>query len=476
MTRTSRTNRGVAYRRGLAHAGVLLGTAAVIVTGVALMRFQSPLGAQSTAPTYAENVAPILFANCTSCHRTGGLGPFSLMDYDSVKANALEVRDAVETGYMPPWHAEGPHGTFRNDRRLSEADKQTILNWIDAGSPRGDMTKLPAKPVYPTGWEIGTPDAIVTMTNDFVVPASGTVAYQYFEVPTNFAEDKWVQALEILPGARDVVHHVLVYAKVPPSAAPAAAAAAAATPTPAASATPRPAAAAQRPLFVNKPEYNTPDEPPRADQRNAPPRQLGALIGSTAPGTNVIEFPAGTALRIRAGTVLTFQMHYTAHGHEMKDKTSMGFRFAPAPPTEEIRAAAFINGVFKLPAGERDIAVKSELEPTRTVRIWGLLPHTHLRGVKWQYEVVKPDGTKTVVLDVPRYDFNWQTYYFFATPLELTAGSRLVSTAWYDNSATNVHNPDATKDVWWGEQTWEEMQYTGYLYSVPVRQAGSPGN
>lgn len=466
MPNHHRSVRHVSSRRGFVHLGVLLTAAMVVVTGAMISQRQIPRHVRSAEPTYAEHVAPILFANCTSCHRTGGLAPFSLMAYDSVKANAPEIRDAIETGYMPPWHAEGAHGTFRNDRRLSADDKQTLLAWIAAGMPRGDMSKMPPLPVYADGWEMGTPDATVTMPTDFVVPATGTVAYQYFEVPTNFTEDKWVQALEILPGARDVVHHVLVYAKVPPPATPAASP----TATPGA----RPTGAAQQPLFVRKAEYETPDEPRRVDTRNPPPRQLGALIGSTAPGTNVIEFPAGTALRIRAGTVLTFQMHYTAHGHEMKDKTSMGFRFAKAPPTEEIRAGAFINGVFKIPAGQRDVAVSTELEPTRTVRIWGLLPHTHLRGTRWKYELVKPDGTKDVVLDVPRYDFNWQTYYLFATPLEIPAGGKLVSTAWYDNSATNVHNPDAKQDVRWGEQTWEEMQYTGYLYSVPVRPAGSP--
>lgn len=467
MTRRIHTDCRPVHRYGLAHVGILFGAFAVATSTVALIQTGQPERAKSMGPTYTENVAPILFANCTSCHRPGGLGPFSLMAYDSVKTNAPEVREAVATGYMPPWHAEGPHGMSRNDRRLSAADKQTILTWIDAGMPRGDESKLPALPVYSDGWEIGTPDATVTMPADFVVPATGTVAYQYFEVSTNFTEDKWVQALEILPGARDVVHHVLVYAKVPPSPI--------SPSSTAASRSPRPTGATTQPLFLPKAEYETPDEPRRVDTRNPPPRQLGALIGSTAPGTNVIEFPAGTALRIRAGTVLTFQMHYTAHGHEMKDRTSMGFRFAKAPPTEEIRAGAFINGVFTLPAGERDIAVTTELEPSRTVRIWGLLPHTHLRGTRWKYELVKPGGTKEIVLDVPRYDFNWQTYYLFATPLEISAGSKLVSTAWYDNSTANVHNPDATKDVRWGEQTWEEMQYTGYLYSVPVRPSGTPG-
>jgi len=433
------------------------------IIGIATARHGEPLVAQGSAPVFTKDVAPILYKNCTTCHRPGGLGPFSLMDYDSVKANAKDIKDAVETGYMPPWQADGPHGQFLNDRRLSELEKGTIMRWIDGGAKLGDMKAMPAKPVYPSTWELGKPDAVVTMTEDFTVPAKGTIEYQYFEIPTGFSEDKWIKAIEFMPGAREVVHHVLVYAKLPtPTAAPVTA------PNPA----PAPAAGAPapRPLFLNKPYFRTPPEPPRTDSLHAPPRRLGTLIGGTAPGTNVMHFPEGSALLLRAGTILTFQMHYTASGHEMHDRTSVGFRFATGAPDEEIRMGAFINGSFTLPAGAKDVEVMSELEPTQTVKIWGLLPHTHLRGTRWKYTLEKPDGTSETVLDIPRYDFNWQTYYFFKTPLEIPAGAKLKSVAWYDNSASSKSNPDATKDVKWGDQTWEEMQYTGYLYSVTSRR------
>ena len=451
----------------------------VLLAGVALLavpfaQYDEELVAQDGAPNFAREVAPILYANCTSCHRPGGLGPFSLLEYSTVKAHRHEIRTAVESGYMPPWHAEGPRGTFRNDRRLAEDDKATLLRWLDAGARKGSLRALPPKPIYASGWELGTPDAIVSMPEDYMVPASGTVEYQYFEVPTGFTEDKWVQAIEFMPGAREVVHHVLVYAKIPTPASPAP------TPTglptglptapPAAPPAGSPAPSQAPPLFLDKPEYETPPDPPRMDSLHPPPRRMGTLIGGTAPGTNVMTFPAGTALRLRAGTILTFQMHYTARGHAMNDRTSVGFRFAAAPPAEEMRMSAFINGSFTLPAGAKDVAVQSELEPTETVRIWGILPHTHLRGTRWTYTLERPDGTSQVVLDVPRYDFNWQTYYFFATPLELTAGSKLKSVAWYDNSAPNKSGLDATKEVRWGDQTWEEMQYTAFLYTVNSRR------
>jgi hypothetical protein len=438
-----------------------LGVCALILVGASLARQPHVLSANSADPTFAEDVAPIFYRNCTACHHAGGLAPFSLVEYDSAKAKLDETRDAVSAGVMPPWHADGPHGVFRNDRRLSDADRQTILRWIDAGAKPGDLKKLPPRPDYPATWAMGTPDLIASMQEEFTVPASGTVEYQYFEIPTNLTEEKWVQAIEIVPGAREVVHHVLVYAKAPPS--PAA--------TPAAAPQPRPAGTpAPQPLFLrNRAQSQQPPEPARLDSLHPPPRQLGVLVASLAPGTNVLEFPKGTALRLRAGTVLTFQMHYTAHGHEMKDRTKIGFRFAKEMPDEEILASQFTNGSFTIRAGMKD-SVPAEITATQPVRIWGMLPHTHLRGVRWHYELVKADSSREVILDVPHYDFNWQTYYLFAKPLEIPAGAKIESMAWYDNTATNKSNPDPTKDVKWGDQTWEEMQYTGFLYSVPSRR------
>jgi mono/diheme cytochrome c family protein len=421
-----------------------------------------PHGAE---PTFAEDVAPVVFKNCAACHHPGGNAPFSMLDYDSVVSHVDEIRDAVRTGYMPPWHADGPHDVFRNDRRLSDAEKDIILKWIDGGAKRGDEAHLPPKPSFSSDWTLGAPDAVVAMPEDFTVPASGTVEYQYFQVPTSFTEDKWVQAIEIKPGAREVVHHVLVFARVPAPAQPVSGAPARpASPAPTvaqAGAAPRPAPV----LIRNQAQAEIPDRE-RADPRNAPPQDPGSLIGTEVPGTNVIEFPRGTALRLRPGTIITFQMHYTAHGHEMKDRTAIGFHFAAQPPDEEIFASHFFNGALKIPAGAKDVAVPAEIGFGRPVKIWGLMPHTHLRGTRWQYTLQMPDGSTSTILDVPHYDFNWQTYYMFNKPLEIPAGGKILSTAWYDNSPENKHNPDPTKDVWWGDQTWEEMQYTGFLYSI----------
>jgi hypothetical protein len=446
----------------LADHAVRLAAAAFVVAGAIAARQPQPLSAHSAEPTYAEDVAPILFKNCAACHRDGGMAPFSVLDYDSTVAHADEMRAAVAEGQMPPWHADAPRGHFLNDRRLTDADKQTILRWIDAGTPRGDMKKLPPRPQFPSAWTNGDPDLVLSMAEAYTVPASGTVEYQYFEVPTELTEDRWVQSIEILPGAREVVHHVLVYARVPAPTPPAPPVAA--PPSTATAQTPPPP-----PLFIRDRSQGIPDDPPRVDSTHAPPRNLGTLSATEAPGTSVMSFPQGTALLLRKGTILTFQMHYTAHGHAMADRTRIGFRFAKEPPAEQLFAAAFVNGNFTLPAGAKDVAVPATLGIGRPVRIWGMLPHTHLRGVRWEYKLEKPDGTSEVILNVPHYDFNWQTYYMFATPLDLQPGSRITSTAWYDNSASNKSNPDATKDVHWGDQTWEEMQYTGFLYSIPKR-------
>ena len=420
--------------------------------GIATVPASGGRDPQAATPTFTRDVAPILYKNCTGCHRPKGLGPMSLLTYRDARGAASDIADAVDAGYMPPWHADAPRGTFHNDRRLTDAEKQTILRWIAGKTPQGNARDLPKAPEYPTSWTIGTPDAVITMPTSYKVPAKGVIEYQYFEVPTNFTEDKWVRAIEILPGAREVVHHVLVYARLP-------------GPPPA----PRPPGTpAPTPLLIQPPTQRSPPNP------DAPDRQLGALIATTAPGTNLQTFPRGTALRLRAGTVITFQMHYTAHGeHEATDRTSVGMLFTNEPPAEEIRAGAFWNGQLRIPAGAVDHQVPAEVTFRDPVRIWGLFPHTHLRGKKWEYRLVKPDGTSQIILSVPRYDFNWQTYYLFTTPLEAPAGSKIESLAWYDNSAANRFNPDSTKEVHWGDQTWEEMQYTGLLISVP-RRTGAP--
>jgi hypothetical protein len=405
---------------------------------------QAPLPPGSNVPTFTRDVAPILFKNCTTCHRPGEIAPMSLLTYDDARPWAKAIRDEVSEGNMPPWHAEAPHGTFVNERRLSEVEKATLVAWASNGAPQGDPRDLPTPPTYVNGWTIGTPDAVFEMQEDYKVPASGIVQYEYFYVPTNFSEAKWIKAIEVRPGNREAVHHVLVYYRAAPDIQ-------------------------RTPVFQPNAELSrTPPtdrtigvraSPPKA---GLPPRRI---IGSYAPGTNPQVMPAGTALRLEPGGILEFQMHYTPTGEAVTDRTKIGFTFAKEEGLREVRASQFINGSFTLPAGAADVAVDADVTFLQDTTIWGMLPHTHLRGKKWRYVLELPDGTRKTILDVPRYDFNWQNYYLFKEPLEVPKGSKLVSTAWYDNSSGNKANPDPTRDVKWGDQTWEEMQYTGLLFS-----------
>jgi mono/diheme cytochrome c family protein len=400
------------------------------VLGVATLA----LNATAATPTFSKDVAPILYKNCASCHRPGDIAPMPLLTYEQVRPWAKSIREKVALGQMPPWHADAPRGTFSNDRRLTDVEKDTLSRWAGNGAPAGDPKDLPPLPHFTEGWEIGTPDAIVSMPTAYDVPESGTIHYQYFTVPTNFTGDKWVQAIEVRPGARSVVHHVLVFCR-------------------------EPGAKGRPPAFMQ-----VVPALPASQQPNSFGR--GTLIATTAPGTNAMTFQPGTAIRIGAGAVLTFQIHYTANGKATSDRTSVGMIFAKEPPKLEIRNSAFVNATFRLPAGAPDQAVDSAIEFNEDSHIWALFPHTHLRGKSWEYRLVHPDGRSEVVLSVPKYDFNWQTYYVFAQPLAVPKGSRLEATAHYDNSAANLWNPDPKVEVRWGEQTWQEMQYSGITYSV----------
>ena len=407
--------------------------------GIAAVFILSVAAAAQTSPTYSKDVAPLLYKNCANCHRPGDIAPMSLLTYDQVRPWAKSIRERVSLGTMPPWHSDAPRGTFSNDRRLTDAERSTIVKWVDAGSPPGNPKDLPAMPKFTEGWEIGKPDAVLSMDKPFVVPATGTVDYQYMMIPTNFTEDKWVQSIEVRPGARQVVHHVLVFMKEPGNTRP------------------------RRDAFSQAiPKFPGGFGP-------------GTLLATTAPGTNAMTFEPGTSVKVTAGSTLILQIHYTANGKEaVSDRTSVGMIFAKEPPQKEMRTSAFMNPLMMLPAGAPDTAIPTAVVFDQDVHITAIFPHTHLRGKAWEYSLVYPDGRKEVVLPVPTYDFNWQTYYIFAKPLAAPKGSRLEAVAHYDNSVNNKSNPDATKSVHWGEQTWQEMQYTGINYTIDSPSQSAP--
>ena len=399
---------------------------------------------QSTdsAPTFTHDVAPILYANCVSCHRPGEIAPMSLLAYAEARPWAQAIGRRVADGSMPPWHAEGPHGTFSNERRLSPAQKELISRWVAGGAPQGNPADLPPQPSFASGWRIGTPDQVFELPEDYAVPASGTIQYENFYVPTGFTETKWLQAIEARPGNSTLVHHILVYYQAPADGSSGA------------------------PIM----QPNRADNVlPRRETGNRPAqRPIGPtrLLATYAPGTDPQVFPLGTALRLAPGGVIQFQMHYTSNGTAGTDRSKVGLIFAKEPPATEMNASAFLNARLVLPPGASDTAISTDAGFTQDATVFGLFPHTHVRGTRWNYVLELPDGTSKPILSVPKYDFNWQTYYLFKEPLQVPKGARIVSTAWYDNSKANRFNPDPTVEVHWGDQTWEEMQYTGILYAA----------
>jgi hypothetical protein len=417
----------------------------VVLVAVAGASRHMQAAPQSTdsAPTFTRDVAPILYTNCVTCHRPGEIAPMSLITYQDVRPWARAITKQIADGAMPPWHADAPTGTFSNERKLTAAEKATLERWAAAGAPEGNPGDLKPPPTFAQGWRIGTPDIVFEMEEDYPVPARGTISYEHFYIPTNFTEAKWLKAIEARPGNRAVVHHILVYYEAPADGA-------AVTPA----------------IRPNREHSRIEDRNPPG---NRPQRNTGfqpRLLATYAPGTDAQVFPDGTALRLAPGGLLHLQVHYTANGTAGTDRSKVGLVFAKEPPADELRASQFINAQFTIPPGAVDHEVTTDLTFLQDATLRGLFPHTHVRGKKWSYTLELPDGTKRPLLSVPKYDFNWQTYYMFREPIAVPKGARIVSTAWYDNSAANKSNPDPTIAVKWGDQTWEEMQYTGILYSV----------
>jgi hypothetical protein len=423
-------------------ATALVWASVVLVRGAAAPE-QYAAKPAAGVPTFTKDVAPILYKNCTQCHRPGEIAPMSLLTYDDARPWAKSIRDEVGGGTMPPWHADAPHGTFLNDRSLTKEEKETLVKWASNGAPKGDPKDMPAVPSYTEGWTLGKPDAVFEMTEPYKLPADGTIQYEYFYIPTNFTDVKWVKSIEIRPGNREVVHHVLVYYRATPDMQ-------------------RTQVFKQDPMVARTPQEKAEGVRLNPAKQGLPPRRL---LATYAPGTASQSAPAGTAFRLEPGGIIELQMHYTTKGEATSDRTKVGLVFATEPSPKEVRPAQFINGSFTLPAGAADVEVKADVEFLQDATVWGIFPHTHLRGKKWDYKMILPDGTTKTILSVPKYDFNWQTYYMFKEPLQVPKGAKIVSTAWYDNSASNKSNPDPKIDVKWGDQTWEEMQYTGLLFT-----------
>jgi hypothetical protein len=398
----------------------------------------------------------------------------SLITYRDVRPWAASIREKVATREMPPWHADPEHGTFRNDLSLPRSEIDTIVAWVNGGAREGDPAALPALPDFPEGWQIGTPDMVFEMPVEYEIPASGTIDYQYFEVPTGFAEDRWMQAGEVRAGDRAHVHHVIVYVREPGGSArpsvvsvrplidPSAAGALRGLAAGRQGASAAGAAAGGRRGAVS-------------ETRGRAPGGGDAMLVNWAVGEDAPIHAPGTAKRIPAGSTLVFQVHYTTNGTPGVDRSRLGLIFADEPPAREVRTGMVVNPVFAIPPGAAHHEVAAEATFSEDVAIWTMHPHMHLRGKDMTYTAIYPDGREEIVLRVPRFDFGWQTDYWLAEPLVLPGGSKLHVRAHFDNSPANRENPDPTATVRWGDQTWEEMMIGFFTYSVEGKgAAGTP--
>jgi hypothetical protein len=400
---------------------IMAGLVAVLVVGV------SASGPDKANATFTKDVAPIIYNRCIECHRTGEIAPMSLLTYQEVRPWAKSIRQRVVERQMPPWSADPHYGKFSNDPSLSQKEIDTIVSWVDAGAPKGDDKDMPTPPKFTAGWTIGKPDVVLTMAEEYSVPADGTVPYLYFTIPTGFTEDKWVSAMEIKPGNRGVVHHVIAFVSE--------------------------AGASGR----------------RGGAAGEAQQGRGQLGGITPNKTGVV-FGPGTARLIKAGSSIVFQMHYTTNGEATKDRTSIGLVFTKEPPTRTLITGNAMNARFVIPAGEGNHEVKSSTTFKEDVHLTSFMPHMHFRGKDFTYTAVYPDGRSEVLLSVPKYDFNWQLTYLPEKPIALPKGTRLDCVAHFDNSTRNKFNPDPSKEVRWGDQTWEEMMIGWFSYTRDAEQ------
>jgi hypothetical protein len=412
----------------------LIGCGLVAVLFLAL----NPTAASVNSPavvTFNKDVAPIIQKNCQGCHRPGEIAPMPLMSYKDVRPWARSIREKVVTREMPPWFADPRHGEFSNDCRLSQKEIETISAWVEAGAPEGNPKDLPPNPRYTEGWQIGKPDVVLSMTEVYNVPSEGVIPYKYFAVPTNFTEDKYVQFAEIRQGNRKLVHHIIVDVRYPEHGN-----------------LPKPGEIKPEELAAARGRGGSGERPDDSD---------GRVVG-WAPGEAPLMLRPGQAKLIKKGSVLIFQVHYTTNGEAGTDRSSVGLIFSKHPVEKRVITAGAVARNLEIPPGVDNHEVTSTYTFKEDSHIDSLHPHMHMRGKDFIYRLVYPDGTSKVLLSVPRWDFNWQMTYVFKEEVAAPKGSRLECVAHYDNSVKNKFNPDPTKLVKWGPQTWDEMMI-GYV-------------
>ena len=454
---------------------------AVVVVTLAALSGDGRVSAEQTAqaaPTFAKHVAPILYKSCVSCHRPGEVAPMSLITYEEVRPWAKSIKQKVASRTMPPWLAD-PHFSdlkFQNDRTLTQQEIDTVVAWADSGSPRGDDKDMPPAPQFGDGWKFGKPDYVIKMPRAYDLPAEGQIDYLSFYVPVPFDRDVFVEKIEMKPSNKAVVHHETGWAVtlrddlklvdgVPYSLDG---------------------------KLLNKNEV-------RPQGTSVFDSQGMSKLICYVPGRGFEEHRPGTAKRIPAGKnkYIQFDVHYQPSGQLEKDQSEIGLWFSKVPVTHEVitemvgggfegmrivegreppTEVVTANGVSRrrtkipnIPPYAENWAITAITPVPEAITLYGLSPHMHLRGKDMKYIVVYPDGQQRPILSVPKYDFNWQLYYDLEQPLKIPAGSKIVAAGHYDNSTRNKYNPAPEKEVFWSEQSWDEM-YEPYIeYTVDSR-------
>ena len=400
--------------------------AALLVVSVAGV---ASAGAAEGTPTFAKDIAPILYENCVACHRPNHLAPMSLITYADARPWARAVKTKVLTREMPPWGADSSVRAYKNDASLTQTEIDTIAAWVDGGAPEGNAADLPEVPQFAEGWSIGEPDLIFSMVKPFEVPADGTVPYSYVTVPTNLQEDIWISAHEFRPGDRRVIHHVI------PS------------------------------VLEDDGKPTTGEAKLQRDRTRT--RARGASVGGYVPNRLGTVYEDGVATRLPAGADIEAQMHYTTIGEPVLDRSSWGVVLTREPDStlRRARGGQVANLTFAIEPGNADFAVTASRTIEEDTYLANMMPHMHVRGKSAKYTVKYPDGREVVALSVPNYNFNWQLRYQLEEPIFMPKGAVLEAEFHYNNSGSNRFNPDPTAEVHWGDQTWEEMML-GYYGTV----------
>ena len=403
----------------------------VFALALALSAPVGPSKKSNRTPTYARDVAPILYKNCSVCHHAGEVTPFNLTSYGEARAKAPTIAMAVSSKFMPPWQALS-HGEFTNERKLTQDQIDTLVAWSKAGAPKGDMKSAPAAPKFTPGWAMGQPDFVGQPDRAYPLEASGEDEYRCFVIHTDYPEGKYVTGIELRPRNRKVVHHVLIYVDDK-------------------------GIARQKVSKDGKPGYAS---------FGGPGFQPSGALGGWAPGIQPQILPEGTGFWLPKGADIVLQMHYHKDGKPETDLTRLGLKFAKSPVDKSVRWGSVHNVLLRIPPGDANYEVRSSTKLDRAVTLLDVIPHMHWLGHDLKVTATLPSGRKQELINVQPYDFNWQTRYSYGQPVHLPKDTVLDLVAHYDNTSKNPRNPNnPPKTVTFGEQTTNEMCFAFFSYT-----------